>query len=568
MRYNYSFFIICILIAMGSCKKASVRALSTTTPRSVISWSPTDIPVTSVAASSQLWPASALNDSDSLTIWSSNIRSNVNSTEWAAYWFSGFHNVNYIKLMPRYNTAGALGFPVKFDIYWSNGGSWVLSRSDTAFPTPRADWVILPLPATVNANGIQIVATQLGKDDVGNIVFQLAEVGAGYDPTLSNFTWLGNNSIYQQNEIRNVGSGAFNPNRISNWNYDARSPIITANTGGNSNIYAPNIVSNGGAWNIYFGGWDGTTDGHDRISVTVSNDNFLTFNPHALMINNGVMIHVNNETVIKKPDGSWLMYYTTLPVSPQLNKPAYATSPDGVSWTPNTGNAGYLVPVNSYPNWSLADVNGSNVIYYESGVYHLYFTDLNYTNTGNAFAVHHATSTDMINFTYTGDVLPEGLVAQDVKKFTYNSTNYYMMVLHLNGSFLRYSMGTSPVNFSASQQLLTNLGNNDKYITSAGWVVKDNRLYGVLYGAGAVSTLDHNAIYAKWLQKKVIFISDATGARWGDIERAYGPDRIRLYMNTNIETGHFYVYDSDGATLLYTSPKITMRSGDIWNYIL
>lgn len=568
MKYTYLLSIISILLVTGSCKKTSVHSLSTTKPRSVINWASTDIPVTSVAASSQLWPASALDDSDSLTIWSSNVHSNINSTEWVAYWFNGFHNVNYIKVFPRYNATGALGFPVKFDIYWSNGSSWVHSRSDTAFPTPLADWVILPLPATVNANGIQIVATQLGKDDVNNIVFQLGEVGAGYDTTLSHFTWLGNNNTYQQNEIRSVGSGAFNPNKISNWNYDARNPIITANTGGNSNVYAPNVVSNGGAWNIYFGGWDGTTDGHDRISITVSNDNFLTFNPHALMISNGVMVHCNNETTMKQPDGSWLMYYTTLPSSPQLNKPAYATSPDGVTWTPNAGNAGYLINMSGYPNWSLADVNGSNVIYYENGTYHLYFTDFSYATDGNAFAVHHATSTDMINFTYTGDVLPEGLVAQDVKKLTYNGASYYMMVLHLNGSFLKYSMGTSPVNFSASQQLLTNLNNNDKYITSAGWVVKDNRLYGVLYGAGAVSTLDHNAIHAKWLQKKVIFISDRNGARWGDIERAYGPDRIWLYMNTNIETGHFYVYDSDGTTLLYTSPKITMRSGDIWNYAL
>ncbi|MBN9385507.1 MAG: hypothetical protein J0H74_32440 [Chitinophagaceae bacterium] len=569
MKYRNLLVIICLLIVWGGCKKASVRTSQrgTTLPRA-ITWQPTDIPVTSVATSSQLWSNAALKDSSATTVWSSNTRSDVNSTEWVAYWFNGFHDVNYIKMLPRYDHTGAQGFPVKFDIYWSNGSSWVLSRSDTAFPNPQTEWVILPLPATVNTNGIRIVATKLGKDDYGNIVFQLAEVGAGYDAGLNNFTWQGNNNTNRENEIRSVGSGTFNPNKISNWNYDARNPIITANAGGNSNVYAPYIVSNGGAWNIYFGGWDGTTDGHDRISITVSNDNFLSFNPHALMIDHGVMTHVNNETVMKKPDGSWLMYYTTLPGSPQLNKPAYATSTNGVNWTPNAGSASYLITMNGYPNWSLADVNGSNVIYYENGVFHLYFNDFNYTNTGNAFAVHHATSTDMINFTYTGDVLPEGLVAQDVKKFTYNSTGYYMMALHLNGSFLKYSLGASPTNFSASQQLLTNLSNADKYITSAGYVAKDNRLYGVLYGAGPVSSLDHNAIHAKWLQKKVIFISDGTGARWGDVERAYGPDRIRLYMNTDIETGHFYIYDTDGTTLLYTSPALTMRSGDIWNYNL
>ncbi|HWV64973.1 hypothetical protein [Chitinophaga sp.] len=67
-------------------------------------------------------------------------------------------------------------------------------------------------------------------------------------------------------------------------------------------------------------------------------------------------------------------------------------------------------------------------------------------------------------------------------------------------------------------------------------------------------------------QMATIVYSDGTGAQWGNVESAYGPDRIKLYMNTNIETGHFYVYDTDGSTLLYTSPRVTMRSGDIWEY--
>ena len=34
----------------------------------------------------------------------------------------------------------------------------------------------------------------------------------------------------------------------------------------------------------------------------------------------------------------------------------------------------------------------------------------------------------------------------------------------------------------------------------------------------------------------------------------------------NIETGCFYVYDTDGSTLLYRSPPVTMQAGDIWRY--
>ena len=54
--------------------------------------------------------------------------------------------------------------------------------------------------------------------------------------------------------------------------------------------------------------------------------------------------------------------------------------------------------------------------------------------------------------------------------------------------------------------------------------------------------------------------------RWGDIEKAYGPNRLKISMSSDIETGTFYVYDVDGTTLLYTSPLVTIRSGDIWNY--
>lgn len=564
----FTFLLIALAVAINGCHKAPSLEMikKANLMQRQATLESTDIPVARVEASSSLWPAAALKDTNNATVWSSDTHTVASATEWVAYWFNGFHQVNYIKMRPRYNGPSALGFPVSFSIYWSNGNNWVLAASDTAFPTPQQEWVILPLPSTVNVDGIQIVATKLGKDDVNNYVFQLAEVSAGYDAGFDHFRFIGNNNVYQQNEIRNVGSGAFNPNKIGNWNYDARNPIIVAQPGGNSNVYAPNIVDNGAAWNIYFGGWDGTTDGNDRISVTVSNDNFLTFNPHSVMINKGVMIHVNNETVIKKPDGSWLMYYTTYGGSPLINKPAYATSGNGVNWTPSAGNASYLIGMSGYSNWNNADVNGSNVIYYEGGVYHLYFNDFNYISTGHAFAVHHATSTDMVNFTYTGDVLNESQVAQDVKKFTYNGSGYYLMVMHLNGNQLRYSLGTGPASFAASQQLTTNLGSADQYITSAGIVTKNNRLYGILYGAGPVSSLDHNAIHAKWLQKKVIFISDGTGAQWGDVERAYGPDRIKLYMNTNIETGRFYVYDTDGTTLLYTSPRVTMRSGDIWEY--
>lgn len=474
--------------------------------------------------------------------------------------------VNYIKLLPVYIKGKAINFPLKFEVYALDGNDWKLIKSYNNFPVAASDWLILPFTETINTQGIRITATQLGKTGSSSVSFQLAEVTAGYDSGYNHFIYIENNSLAKQNEIRNIGSDTFNPAKMSNWNYDTRNPVIFAVSGGNSNIYAPYVIENGTGWNVYFGGWDGTNDGHDRVSLASTSDDFLSFSSHKLMIDNGDMIHVNNEAVIRRPDGKWQMLYTTLAYNPQLNKPGYALSDDGEHWTSSNGNANYMLKMNGYDNWDIADVNGSNVPFYENGIYHLYFTDFSYNTDGHAFAVHHATSIDLLNFTYTKDVLNEGLVAQDVKKFDVNGISYYMMVLHRNGNELRYSIGSSPVDFAPSNQLLTNQNANDRYIVATSLVVKNNRLYGVLYGAGTVPTLDHNAINAKWLQKKVIFISDATQERLGESVKAYGSDRLIMNLTKEIETGKFFIYDTDGTTLLFTSPKITIKSGDVWSY--
>jgi hypothetical protein len=57
-----------------------------------------------------------LYDNDTTTIWSSNVHSSTSNTEWVAYWFNGFYDVNYIELMPRYGSSGAMCFPVTFNI--------------------------------------------------------------------------------------------------------------------------------------------------------------------------------------------------------------------------------------------------------------------------------------------------------------------------------------------------------------------------------------------------------------------------------------------------------------------
>jgi hypothetical protein len=530
----------------------------------------TDIPVVSISASSTypMWDASNAIDSNTATSWSSARHLSSNGVEFVQFYFSGAVDINYVKLTPRYgsNNAG-LCFPLNFTIYYYTGSSWVAAKAFTNFANPQKSDnydlpVTIPLPVTVHASGIKIEVTGM-RADGPNYYFQLAEVAAGFDDGFNHFKWTGNDNAVRQNRINNAGSDSFNPDRIFNWTQDDRDPIIRGTTNAiNPNIYAPNIVYNGGNWHIYYGGWDNTSAKNDRIFTTVTYDDFLTFGTHTLVIGNGDRRHVNNETVLKKPDGSWLMYYTSLAQNSVANKPSFATSADGIAWAPNTGSGNAFLNMANYPNWATADVNGSNVAYLENGIYHLYFNDF----ATRPKAVHHAVSTDGINFNYAGDALAENLVAQDVKAFTYNNATYYLMGMHHNRQELRYSLSNSLTSFPASSFLLGNYNAADLYIVSMGFVTNANRLYGIIYGAGPTGDLSHNSLHARWLTKKIIFISDRTNARWGDIERAHGPNQVVLYMSTVMETGRFYVYDTDGTTLLYTSPQVTMRSGDVWTY--
>jgi hypothetical protein len=539
----------------------------------------TDWPIGEIATSSEILPGLSARDGSFQTFWSSQSHSSANRSEWIAYWFDrqDFHPVNYIKLRPRFD-GDRQGFPIDFKVLYSNGFSWQQISAHINFPAPRNDdWVILPLPQTITTNGIQIAASRLSKDNLKNYVFQLAEIGAGYDPAYDQFRYVGNNGLVKQNEIQNVGSGEFSSLKLKNWNFDLRNPLISAKPSifpkSRANIYAPSIVKNGDTWNIYFGGWDGTTDFFDRISLVTSKDNFNTFSPHIRVIDKNEYTHVNNASAIKLDNGQWLLYYTTHPNINNSNKPAMSISTNGLNWSPSSGTKSAALKMSGYPNWDNADVNGSNVIYYQDGIYYLYFDDFTRLDPkappqlGLLEGVYYATSSDGKSFTYRGIAVLGSVVANDVKSFaSAPGTKTYLAGFHNNGGDVFYATSNTPERFPSAKVLFSSSeAYSDTYITSMGFVSDGKRLYGALYGAGPAATLDKNAIHAAWLQKKVIFKNDR-GIQWGDVERAQGPDKIIMSMSTYVETGRFYVYDTDGTTLLYTSPSLTVKSGDIWRF--
>jgi hypothetical protein len=212
--------------------------------------------------------------------------------------------------------------------YNGSENGWTLAQSYRGFGRPnRGDWVILPLATAVNGQAIHIVATNLGDAKAGNFLFQMGEIVPAYNAEFeNNYRYTGNDlALGALNQIQiggAVGSESFNPNKFSNWHYDVRGAVITAKAGFRRNIYAPSAVKTGAsAWNIYFGGWDGTFDGHNRISMVTTPDSFGTFGTHNLMIDNGGWNHVNNLNVTKDA-GLFRMYFTTLPNGSPARTPA------------------------------------------------------------------------------------------------------------------------------------------------------------------------------------------------------------------------------------------------------
>lgn len=534
--------------------------------------------ITGFTASSTLsgWQLANAFDGDNQTVWSTVVYGNANVSHFIEFSFANPTNINYVRLTPRFHpTDGyAMCFPVSFEIASSNGFQWVTQRTVSGMQRPyrNAD-ILLPFP-TVTCNAVKVTAKVLGDDNSTNhlFAFQLAEVRAGYEPDFANrMIWSGNNAGAGVVEFQNVGARDFNPTRLANWRYDERNPVLQASTGIHRNIYAPFPVAAGNdTWNVYFGGWDGSSTPNDTISMTVTTNRFATFGPHRKLIASGDFTHANNESVVRVSSTDWRMAYTTgSGLTNQLAKPGYATSTNGLDWTPTAGSTNYLMTMSGYAGWTNADLNGVNSLYYDGSLFHLYFSDMKKYYAGEG--VQHAFSSDGWNFTYQQRVLDAPVIVNDVRKFTHDGKDVFIwgyLFADYDWSHISYSLGSSLTNAGTNvATIFRSHGTNDSYMISCGFVQDENRLIGCLYGASYTSGFIPSQIFAQWLQRGVVFTNSFV--RWGDTAQAVGPDRLHLNMSTNlnVETGQFEIYAEDGVTLEYRSPLLTILPGDVWQLI-
>lgn len=385
-----------------------------------------------------------------------------------------------------------------------------------------------------------------------------------------------------------------------------------------------------GTWKVFFGGWNGLCSNSPldetwSARTTSTFNNKVDLSSHTLVMGAGDSKNAGNPSAVKASNGQWKLVYTALRARKDaagnvikesclrqnlnvdgVNKPGLASSADGTTWNHTAANVNYMLRMddtyvepklfnNEDCRWGSVgpqqapapsllqssttgqDVNGTNVLFEEAGTWYLYWKGLNRSIQiaksidGGTNFVHQGKLLDGKVWDAQGEFSPTQFGVNDVKKIN----GQYVWAYHYNSQKLWYSFGTSALPSAMTNpsmgpfelfdsQIQPNYG-NDKYIVSAGWVTDGVRLHGVLYGAGNSVGLDQNAIYARWLQKKARFDNGFTSLTW---MKANGPDKniVMMVAGSPLETGNVKVYDTDGLTLLHTSPRVTIREGDRWRF--
>jgi len=403
-------------------------------------------------------------------------------------------------------------------------------------------------------------------------LFMLLLVGAStYAGELIKPVLIPSESVSGYVQVEGVETESFNP-RLWETNApylvpDIRFPLVTPLEGKFRNVYAPSAVETATGYRLFYGAWDGTPTGNDRLYSLTTDAEFQTMDNRHTVVLPGSYQHVCNVNAIGLENGSFAMLGTVYPTVNNLNKPAFFQSDlTGTNWNGHAGEPYTAAPADiiSIDGYSAnADINGMNVILRENGVYRLYFGDFN-----NLVGVQRATSVDGKHYSYDALVLRGRYAVNDVKTFQVGTNTYYLMGLHMNRKQLWYALSTNGLRFDSRETLLTNQNSADGFIVAQGWVVRGSsaapgrKLLGVLYGAGATPALNENRIYARWFQKLVVFVT-ADGARYAG-KSACGPNRQLLKLPAQALKGRFEVYAEDATTLIGASSPLTINQGQTY----
>jgi hypothetical protein len=380
-------------------------------------------------------------------------------------------------------------------------------------------------------------------------------------------------------EIQGVGAGPFNPalwesNRL-HWVAEAQRPLLAPRMGGvYRNIYAPSAVEEGDGWRFFYAAWDGVHTVNDRVYSATTPD-FIDFYDRHTVIDHGVFTHVSNVNVQRAEDGSLHAIATALVGGRLANKPVYFHGTAGDVWNgvpaPYAATMQDIVAMDGYPDYEAGNENGANVLLRDGGRWILYFT--NWRDRGKCYwAEGDAPS----RFRFGGLALQTSHAVNDVKKFSAAGRDWYVMALHKKGDAtgandtekLWYALSQDGRTFGVEQSMPGARDDADRYIFSVGFLARQDRILGVLYGAGASERCERNRIFAHWLQKRVRLTAVRDYNRGNGLEveaaGALGPDRqwFKLPHGRPFE-GTINVFAEDGETLIGSQP-VTLDPGVVY----
>ena len=388
-------------------------------------------------------------------------------------------------------------------------------------------------------------------------------------------------------EVQGLSAGPFNPliweKDTLHWVPDMRMPILAPRMGGVfRNIYAPSAVEEGNGWRFFYAAWDGIESGTDRVYSATTPD-FIDFYDRRTVIHNGDFVHVCNVNVQRIADGSLQMVATAWPDPRQRDRPVHFYSPDGNTW--NGSPAPYraqfkdLLQIEGYSKDEESDLNGANVLLYDQDKYLFYFT--NWSDRGKLYWSQGETPA---SFKFGGLALETEHAVNDVKKFTRDGQDWYVMALHKKGDVglpqkdvdkLWFSLSKDGKSFGQEQLMVKARDEMDHNIFAVGFVARKDRILGVLYGAGPSIRCNRNQIFGYWLQKRVLLTANRAGheAEY-EAQSALGPDRQLIKLppvlppldshpvSVNFE-GALTVFAEDGFTPIGSQP-VSLRPGGVY----
>lgn len=331
----------------------------------------------------------------------------------------------------------------------------------------------------------------------------------------------------------------------------AQNPVISA-----PNVYAPSAVNVAGTWNVYFGGFGGSTPSDDVFLETTTDSTFRSgFSTRQLVVANGFYEHANDASVVFR-DSLFTMALTT--AVDWVDQCSILTSSDGVTW-PELTDRRYEVTFDgaSVANCARPSLNFNPTI----NRWELYFDgDVD----GGARLQHLAVSAGPTptDFTYVQSIGP--WVDADIRRLDDGTYVAAYRNLVPGQIWTIYSSTSSDGRtFTAPVQILTP-SDLDAYddcgVTNPGWVIDGSSLLALLFGGTSSCGYDNHKIGVAYPQSEVTLRSGSIGH--GN-RQAAGP---------NSQTVETYGYAVDGIQVRpqpdstpVVDQSFTVSPGDVWS---